>query len=115
MGTRVLNIAEKKYGIPKLVNAEDLANGNASEADIIAYNAQFFQKFLDESGLFASSRSAGVHGNKTAETDLLNWAKKVTDGYEGVEVKNFTDSFNDGLAFSAIVNSISPDALDFSA
>ena len=112
---RVLNIAEKKFGIPKLLNADDLVNGKANEADVIAYNAQFFEKFLEDSGLFASARGAGVHGNKTAETDLLKWAQKITKDYPGVNVKNFTDSFNDGLAFSAIVNSIDANALDFSS
>ena len=111
--TRALNIAEKKFGIPKLLNVDDLLNGKAKEDDIVAYNAQFFQKYLDESGLFASGRSQGLHAEKSPETDLLNWTKKVTEGYPNVDIVTFKDSFNDGLAFAAIVNSIDPDAIDF--
>lgn len=49
----------------------------------------------------------------TARDALLLWSKKNTQGYEGVNVKNFTDSWNDGLAFSALINKFRPDVLEF--
>jgi septal ring factor EnvC (AmiA/AmiB activator) len=39
----------------------------------------------------------------------------MTADYEGVEVRNFKESFNDGLAFSALINAMDPEALDFYA
>ena len=35
---------------------------------------------------------------------LLEWAQNVTRGYDGVDVRNFMDSWSDGRAFCAIIN-----------
>ena len=112
---RALNAAEKKLGIPRIFNAADLASGSVPESKLVEYNSLFFQKFLENSGFFDGSQSRGVHANISPETDLLQWAQKVTAGYDGVNIVNFTDSFKDGLALSAIVNSIKPESLDFAA
>lgn len=110
---RALEIAEKKFGIPKLITAEDLIRGQAKEKDIIQYTGRFFQKFLEDSGLFASAKSRGIHAAKSPENDLLEWSRKVTADYPNVDISNFRNSFNDGLAFSAIIHSIDPQAIDF--
>lgn len=44
---------------------------------------------------------------------LLLWCKRCTEGYPGVSVTNFSESWADGLAFAAIVAHHRPDALDF--
>ena len=44
---------------------------------------------------------------------LLNWCQCQLEGFEGVNVANFTKSWTDGLAFAALVAHFSPDSLDF--
>jgi len=51
----------------------------------------------------------------TARDALLLWCKKNTAGYEGVEIKNFSRSWNNGLAFCALVNKFRPQLLDYSS
>jgi peptidoglycan hydrolase CwlO-like protein len=51
----------------------------------------------------------------TALDGLLSWVKNMTEGYENVEINNFKDSFNDGMAFAALVHAMNPDAIDFNS
>jgi len=44
---------------------------------------------------------------------LLVWAQKQTNGYKGVKIKNWGDSWVDGLAFCALVHSYRPDLIPF--
>lgn len=44
---------------------------------------------------------------------LYWWCKKVTDGYDGVQVKNMTSSWKNGLALCALINRFRPDLIDF--
>jgi len=53
-------------------------------------------------------------GNKP-EDDLLNWIREMTEGYEGVNIVNFKQSFNDGLAWAALINRFDNEYLDYDA
>lgn len=55
----------------------------------------------------------GQEPNVTAKDYLLRWAKKTTNKYPGVRVTDFTSSWKDGLAFSAIIHRNRPDLLDW--
>jgi len=51
----------------------------------------------------------------TARDALLLWCKKNTQGYEDVNVTNFTTSWSSGLAFCALINHFRPELLDYNA
>ncbi|EFO27980.1 hypothetical protein LOAG_00505 [Loa loa] len=49
----------------------------------------------------------------SARDALLQWAQDVTRGYPGVNVRNFTSSWRDGLAFNAILHRYRPNIIQW--
>uniref|UniRef100_A0A5S6QD24 Calponin-homology (CH) domain-containing protein n=1 Tax=Trichuris muris TaxID=70415 RepID=A0A5S6QD24_TRIMR len=49
----------------------------------------------------------------SAKEGLLQWAQQVTQGYPGVNLVNFTTSWNDGLAFCAIMHHYRPSLISW--
>ena len=67
----------------------------------------------------ASSREIRRKESTTNNNDdasrklLLKWCRARTKGYPGVDVNDFSSSWNNGMAFAALVNSLDNEALDF--
>jgi hypothetical protein len=44
---------------------------------------------------------------------LLSWCQRYTSGYRGAEVKNFTTSWANGLAFCALIHNFRPELISY--
>uniref|UniRef100_H3CZI3 Cytospin-A n=1 Tax=Tetraodon nigroviridis TaxID=99883 RepID=H3CZI3_TETNG len=53
------------------------------------------------------------HGG-SRRNSLLSWSQSRTEGYENIEITNFSTSWEDGLAFCAIYHTYRPDLIAYS-
>jgi len=84
------------------IGAEDICDGNVTLTLGMIWTIilRFAISDLSEEGL-------------SAKQGLLLWCQKKTKGYRDVDVKDFQDSFKDGLAFCALIHRHRPDLLDY--
>ncbi|SCZ89793.1 BZ3500_MvSof-1268-A1-R1_Chr1-3g01581 [Microbotryum saponariae] len=84
------------------IGAEDIVDGNLKL--ILGMIWSMVLRFS-----IADISEEGSH----AKEGLLLWCQRKTQGYEGVDVQNFTRSFQDGLAFCALIHRHRPDLIDW--
>ncbi|XP_078277607.1 smoothelin isoform X2 [Rhinoraja longicauda] len=60
------------------------------------------------------SSSCGVPNANSIKQMLLDWCRAKTRGYEHVAIQNFSSSWNDGMAFCALVHNFFPETFDYS-
>ncbi|XP_064250376.1 smoothelin-like protein 2 isoform X1 [Passer domesticus] len=59
------------------------------------------------------SLSFGVASASSIKQILLDWCRSKTIGYKHIDLQNFSSSWNDGMAFCALVHSFFPEAFDY--
>uniref|UniRef100_A0A8C5X146 Smoothelin like 2 n=1 Tax=Malurus cyaneus samueli TaxID=2593467 RepID=A0A8C5X146_9PASS len=59
------------------------------------------------------SLSLGVASASSIKQILLDWCRSKTMGYKHIDLQNFSSSWNDGMAFCALVHSFFPEAFDY--
>lgn len=59
------------------------------------------------------SQSFAVASASSIKQILLDWCRSKTIGYKHIDLQNFSSSWNDGMAFCALVHSFFPEAFDY--
>ncbi|NXY82702.1 SMTL2 protein, partial [Alcedo cyanopectus] len=80
-----------------------------------------FEKFEQDGGKgkgesrakLKRSQSFGVASASSIKQILLDWCRSKTIGYKHIDLQNFSSSWNDGMAFCALVHSFFPEAFDY--
>lgn len=57
--------------------------------------------------------SSLVKGGGSKRNALLKWCQNKTLGYKGIDITNFSSSWNDGLAFCALMHSYLPNQIQY--
>jgi len=88
-------------------------------------NQSAFSKFqqLDQQQVKSTPRTVGGGGTGNVllarsasgiKDFLLQWCQTRTSKYQNIQIENFSSSWNDGLAFCALIHNFYPDAFDYS-
>jgi len=101
---RILNFIKKDCGVDTRVSAENVADKD--EKLLLGLIFKIIMKFLkiddDEEGEAMDVREA-----------LLLWFQNKTEGYDGVEIKDFKKSFHSALPYLALIHKMRPKLLDY--
>ena len=54
-----------------------------------------------------------LRGNGSKRNALLKWCQSKTSGYKDIDITNFSSSWNDGLAFCAILHTYLKDRIPY--
>ncbi|XP_015764873.1 PREDICTED: dystrophin-like [Acropora digitifera] len=104
-----LRILEQNNVRPVNISNDDIVDGNPKlTLGLMWYIISHFQLQLLFKNLMLDSDSG------TPEEKLLAWCRQSVRGYDAVEVRNFTTSWRDGLAFNALIHRYRPHLFDYS-
>lgn len=101
--------ANQKYGF---------IMGKSSNFDYFLFFERFLKIFLTHSfysilGERKDPLSALVKNGGSKRNALLKWCQNKTVGYRNIDITNFSSSWNDGLAFCAILHSYLKDKIPY--
>jgi hypothetical protein len=101
-------------------------NGSSDSTTYSIYSTLPFNRNKYNSEDFPSSSCSSVYINNSdvlsnlvkqygvsKRNALMKWCQERINEYKGVEIKNFSSSWNDGLAFCALLHSYMPNKLDY--
>ncbi len=101
-------------------------NGSSDSTSYSIYSTLPFNRNKYNSEDFPSSSCSSVYINNSdvlsnlvkqygvsKRNALMKWCQERINEYKGVEIKNFSSSWNDGLAFCALLHSYMPNKLDY--
>lgn len=91
----------------QFIRDHDIQLVNIGSSDILKGNEKLILGLLWT--IILRFEVAGADG----KAGLLLWLQRSTKGYAGVDVKDFTSSWTDGLAFNALIHRYRPDLIDF--
>uniref|UniRef100_A0A336JX32 CSON009985 protein n=1 Tax=Culicoides sonorensis TaxID=179676 RepID=A0A336JX32_CULSO len=94
------------------------SSSNSSLNKVQANQSLFMKNMSSLTGVSATSSPAVAttvtpRGESNIQK-MLQWAQNKTRGYENVKIENFSSSWQDGMAFCALIHHFYPDAFDFS-
>ncbi|CAF2819285.1 unnamed protein product [Rotaria sp. Silwood2] len=98
-----------EYGIKLLsISSNDIVDGNPKLTLALIWSIiQYWQGKDVLKSVVPNPQQANV------EKFLLSWCQQTTKGYKGVAIKDFTSSWQDGLAFNALIHKFRPDLFDY--
>ncbi|KAI8089792.1 actinin-like protein [Halteromyces radiatus] len=96
----------------EFIKQRDIPLTNIGAEDIVDKNLKLILGMLWTIILRFTMAGISEEG-KTANEALLLWCQRKTAPYHEVDVKDFTYSWTDGLAFCALIHRHRPDLLDF--
>ncbi|GBG26612.1 Alpha-actinin-1 [Hondaea fermentalgiana] len=91
----------------KFIRDHDIPLVNIGSSDILKGNEKLVLGLLWT--IILRFEVSGADG----KAGLLLWLQRSTKGYTNVDVKDFTSSWTDGLAFNALIHRYRPDLLEF--
>ncbi|KFV47621.1 Smoothelin-like 2, partial [Tyto alba] len=100
----------------ELVRSQTLPRTTGTQA-----RKALFEKFEQDAGKgkgesrakLKRSQSFAVASASSIKQILLDWCRSKTIGYKHIDLQNFSSSWNDGMAFCALVHSFFPEAFDY--
>ncbi|XP_055889039.1 dystrophin-like isoform X6 [Biomphalaria glabrata] len=106
---RALEVLENNFYI-KLVNisSNDIVDGNPKLTLGLVWSIILHWQVKD-----VMKNVMEDLGQTNLERTLLSWCQLSTQGYEKVDIVNFTNSWNDGLAFNALIHHYRPDLFNY--
>ena len=106
---RLMNMREafkflRQKGVPlNTIAPQDIVNGNVKLTMGLLFKIILHFHIAD----------VGSKDNKlTAYQKLIQWVQNVTDNYSNVNIKNFAESWHDGMAFATIIHRYHPELID---